>query len=229
MGKRIIQRARGKGGPPYRSPSHRFPGKISYKFKKAKVIDIIHDPSRDAPLAKLKTDGEERLIIAAEGLKVGDTLDIEEKSKIGNVLPLHKIPKGSFVFAIETYPGSGPKLCCSAGTKAFITSTESGKVLVRMPSKEFKTFNPKCLATVGVAAGGGIGEKPFVKAGQKFYLMHARNKLWPRTSGVKMNPVDHPFGGHTKPGTPKTISRRAPPGAKVGSIAARRSGRKKKK
>jgi large subunit ribosomal protein L2 len=229
MGKRIISRARGKGGPPYRSPSHRFPGKISYKFKKAKVIDIIHDPSRDAPLAKLKTDGEERLIIAAEGLKVGDNLDIEGKSKIGNVLPLSKIPKGSFVFAIENYPGSGPKLCCSAGTKAFITSSEHDKVLVQMPSKQFKSFNPKCLATVGVAAGGGRGEKPFVKAGQKFYLMYARNKLWPRTTGVKMNPVDHPFGGKTKPGISMTISRHAPPGAKVGSISARRTGRKKKK
>jgi len=229
MGKRIIQRARGKGGPPYRSPSHRFPGKISYKFKKAKVIDIIHDPCRDAPLAKLKTDGEKRLIIAAEGLKVGDTLDVEGKAKMGNVLPLYKIPKGSFIFAIETYPGSGPKLCCSAGTKAFITSNEPDKVLVQMPSKQFKSFNPKCLATVGVAAGGGRGEKPFVKAGQKFYLMHARNKLWPRTSGVKMNPVDHPFGGRTKPGISMTISRHAPPGAKVGSIAARRTGRKKKK
>ena len=163
MGKRIIQRARGKGGPPYKSPSHRFPGKISYKFKKAKVIDIIHDPSRDAPLAKLQTDSKERLIIAAEGLKVGDELDMEGKAKIGNVLPLNKIPKGSFVFAMENYPGSGPKLCCSAGTKAFIVSSESNKVLVQMPSKVFKKFNPKCLATVGMAAGGGIGEKPFVK------------------------------------------------------------------
>jgi len=229
MGKRIIQRARGKGGPPYRSPSHRFPGKISYKFKKAKVIDIIHDSSRDAPLAKLKTDGKEKLIIAAEGLKVGDNLDMEGKAEIGNVLPLHKVPKGSFIFAVETYPGSGPKLCCSAGTKAFIVSSESGKVIVQMPSKEFKSLNPKCLATVGVAAGGGRGEKPFVKAGQKFHLMHARNKLWPRTSGVKMNPVDHPFGGKTKPGISMTISRHAPPGAKVGSISARRTGRKKKK
>lgn len=67
-----------------------------------------------------------------------------------------------------------------------------------------------------------------MKAGQAFYAARARNRLWPRSSAVKMNPVDHPFGGHTKPGTPKTISRRAPPGAKVGSIAARRSGIKKK-
>jgi large subunit ribosomal protein L2 len=229
MGKRIIQRARGKGGPPYKSPSHRFPGKISYNFKKAKVIDIIHDPSRDAPLAKLETDGKKKLIIAAEGLRVGDTINKEGEATTGNVLPLNRIPKGSFIFAMENYPGSGPKLCCSAGTKAFIVSSEPDKVLVQMPSKIFKNFNPKCLATVGVAAGGGIKEKPFVKAGQKFYLMRARNKLWPRVTGVKMNAVDHPFGGRTKPGVPMTISRHAPPGAKVGSISARRTGKKKKK
>jgi large subunit ribosomal protein L2 len=97
-----------------------------------------------------------------------------------------------------------------------------------MPSKEFKVFNPNCLATIGVSAGGGRGDKPYVKAGQLYYLKQARNKLWPRSSAVKMNPVDHPFGGHTKPGTPKTISRLMPPGAKVGSISARRSGKKKK-
>jgi large subunit ribosomal protein L2 len=229
MGKRIITRARGKGGPPYKSPGHRYPGKISYKFKTAKVIDIIHDPSRDAPLAKLETDCKEVLIIAADGLKVGDTINVEGEPTRGNVLPLSKIPKGTFVFALENYPGSGPKLCCSAGTKAFIVSNESSKVVIQMPSKQSKTFNPKCLATVGVAAGGGRGEKPYVKAGQVYYAKGARNKLWPRVTGVKMNPVDHPFGGKGNPGIPMTTSRHAPPGAKVGSIAARRTGRKKRK
>ena len=229
MGKRIIQRARGKGGPPYKSPSHRFPGKISYNFKKAEVVDIIHDPCRDAPLAKLKTDdNKEKLIVAAEGLKVGDTLNKDGETKQGNVLSLRNIPKGTFVFALESFPGSGPRLCLSAGTKAFIVSNESDKAIIQMPSKEFKSFNPNCQATVGMAAGGGSGEKPFVKASQNFYLKHARNKLWPRVSGVKMNAVDHPFGGRTKPGIPKTISRNAPPGAKVGSLSARRSGKRKK-
>ena len=229
MGKRIIQRARGKGGPRYRSPGHRFVSKIKYGFKKGEVIDIIHDPGRDAPLAKIKTDDKEIFIIAAEGLKVGDVLNVDGEAKRGNVLSLSKIPKGSLIFAMENYPGSGPKLCCSPGTKATIVSHEANKVIVQMPSKEFKSFNPKCLATLGIPAGGGRRDKPFVKAGQKFYLMRTRNKLWPRTSGVKMNPVDHPFGGRTKPGIPMSVSRHAPPGAKVGSLASRRTGKKKKK
>jgi large subunit ribosomal protein L2 len=229
MGKRIIQRARGKGGPRYRSPGHRFVSKVKYGFEKGEVVDIVHDRGRDAPLAKIKTDGKEKFIIAAEGLKVGDNIDTNGESEIGNVLPLNKIPKGSFIFAIENYPSSGPKLCCSPGTKATIISHEANRVIVQMPSKKFKNFNPKCLATIGIPAGGGRRDKPFIKAGQKFYATRARNKLWPRTSGVKMNPVDHPFGGRTKPGISMTVSRHAPPGAKVGSLAARRTGRKKKK
>lgn len=228
MGKRIISRARGHGGPRYRSPGHRFVSAVSYNFDKAEVVDIVHDPARDAPLAKVKYDDKEKYIVAAEGMKVGDFIDKEGEARIGNVLPLNKIPKGFSIFAIENYPGSGPKLCCTAGTRALIISHDPSKVIIQMPSKEFKVFNPNCLATIGVSAGGGRGDKPYVKAGQLYYLKQARNKLWPRSSAVKMNPVDHPFGGHTKPGTPKTISRLMSPGAKVGSISARRSGKKKK-
>jgi len=229
MGKRIIQRARGKGGPPYKSPSHRYPGKIKYNFEKAEVIDIIHDASRDSPLAKIKIGDEEGLIIAAEGLTVGETLDKNGEVKNGNVMTISNVPKGMTVFAIESRPGSGPKLCCSPGTKALIVSHEEKRVILQMPSKQFKNFNPKCLATVGIPAGGGRRIKPFVKAGQKYYAKKARNKLYPRTSGVAMNAVDHPFGGRGKPGHAKTVSRHAPPGAKVGSLAARRGGRKKRK
>jgi large subunit ribosomal protein L2 len=228
MGKRIISRARGHGGPRYRSPGHRFVSEVKYGFKKGKIVDIVHDPARDAPLAKIKTDDREVYVIAAEGMRVGDTIESGGEARKGNILKLSDIPKGVPIFALENYPGSGPKLCCSPGTKAIITLSEGKKVIVQMPSKKFKSFNPDCMATVGIPAGGGRREKPFVNAGQKSFLMEARNRYWPRTSAVKMNPVDHPFGGKTKPGTPKSISRNAPPGAKVGSIAASRSGPKKK-
>lgn len=234
MGKRPVVRARGKGGPPYKSPGHRFAGAIKYpRPGETKVVDIINDPGRDAPLAKLR-DKEKRefLVVAAEGLAVGDTVSvgqIEARPVIGAVMPLKAIPKGAFIFAIEPVPQAGPKFCCSAGTRATIVTHEKDKVIVQMPSKEFKEFNPNCLATVGMPAGAGQGDKPFVKAGQAFYKMRARNKLWPRTSAVSMNAVDHPFGGQTKPGQPKSKSRWAPPGAKVGAIAPRRMGRRKRR
>ncbi|MEM7820567.1 MAG: 50S ribosomal protein L2, partial [Candidatus Aenigmatarchaeota archaeon] len=121
-----------------------------------------------------------------------------------------------------------PSPCCGSRRPAFLTSSKAEKVIIQLPSNEFKSLKPTCLATVGIAAGGGRNDKPYIKAGQAFYAYGARNKLWPRSSANKMNPVDHPFGGRTKPGTPKSISRWAPPGAKVGSISSRRTGRKKK-
>ncbi len=228
MGKRIISRARGKGGPPYKSPGHRFKGKPVYTFNTGEVIDIIHDPARDAPLAKLNTDRGEKLIIASDGMKVGDKIDMKGRASKGNILPISNIPKGSIIFAMENYPCSGPKLCCSPGTAGIVISHDEKKVIVQMPSKQFKKFNPQCKATIGKPAGWGRRDKRFIKAGQVFYAKHARNKLWPRTSAVAMNPVDHPFGGKGKPGIPKSVSRHAPPGAKVGSIASRKTGRRKR-
>ncbi len=233
MGKRIISRARGHGGPRYRAPGHRFAGKISYPREGfVEVTDIIHDPARDAPLAVLRQeDGSFRLTVAAEGVAVGDRLAAGKENAPavpGAIMPLSSVPKGSWIFGIETTPGSGPKICTSAGTRALVVAHEPSKIILQMPSKEFKVFNPRCWATVGVPAGGGASDKPYIKAGQVYWEMKSRNKLWPRSSANKMNPVDHPFGGKTKPGTPKTISRWAPPGAKVGSIGARRSGRRKK-
>jgi large subunit ribosomal protein L2 len=233
MGKRIISRARGHGGPRYRAPSHRYAGTVAYPAEgTATVIDIVHDTGRDAPLALVKDQyGKETLVIAAEGVYVGKKLNfgvLGTQTEAGMVLPLSAMPKGSFVFAIELTPRGGPKMCCSAGTRAQIVTQEPKKVIIQLPSKHFKELNPDCWATFGIPGGSGRGDKPFVKAGQVYWASKARNRLWPRSSANKMNPVDHPFGGHTKPGTPKTISTWAPPGAKVGSIGARRTGRRKK-
>jgi len=234
MGKRIISRARGHGGPRYTSPSHRYAGTPCYPTVTGTglVRDVVHDVGRDAPLALVRfADGKEKMIIAAEGTYVGQTLYFgraDAPAETGNVLPLSAIPKGCSVCAIEVTPGGGPKLCCSAGTRAQVVTQEASKIILSMPSKQFKELDPRCWATMGIPGGGGRGDKPYVKAGQVYWASYARNRLWPRSSASKMNPVDHPFGGHTKPGTPKSISTWAPPGAKVGSIGARRSGRRKK-
>lgn len=231
MGKRIIQRARGKGSLTYRSPSHRFAGRISYPREgKVRIVDIIHDPGRDAPLARVvDIKKRESLVVAAEGIKVGQEIEVGGSTPlIGNIMRLGDVPKGACVFGLENTPGSGPKLCLSPGTHAVVVGQEGSDVIIQMPSKEFKRLKERCLVTLGIPAGGGARDKPFYKAGQKMHAMRARNKLYPRTSATAMNAVDHPFGGQTKPGRPKTISRRAPPGAKVGSVSARRTGKKKR-
>ena len=62
-----------------------------------------------------------------------------------------------------------------------------------------------------------------------FFKKKSRNKLWPRTSAVKFNAVDHPFGsGRGKRIKSKIAKNNSPPGAKVGTLRPRRTGRRKK-
>ena len=98
-----------------------------------------------------------------------------------------------------------------------------------MPSKKEKKFHKNCRAIIGIIAGAGRLEKPVVKAGKKFHIKKTKSKLWPRTSAVKMNAIDHPFGsGRAKNPKSKIAKRNAPPGRKVGLIRTRRTGRKKR-
>jgi len=233
MGKRIIPRARGKGGPRYRVPSHRYVGRVEYNLSRDNavglVVDIIHDPGRNAPVAVVEfPDKSRRLHIAPEGLKVGNVINYWSGFSLGSVLPLNEIPDGTKIFGIETFPGSGPKICRSSGSFATVMGKIKDKVRIMFSSGKFKEIDNKCLATIGIPAGGGRKEKPWVKAGKKLYAMQIRGKLYPRSRGVVMNPVDHPFGGKTKPGMPKSVSRNAPPGRKVGAISPRRMGKRKK-
>jgi ribosomal protein L2 len=79
------------------------------------------------------------------------------------------------------------------------------------------------------AAGDGRTDKPILKAGKKFYIMKSKSKLWPRTSAVAMNKIDHPFGsGRGKRVKSKIAKRNASPGKKVGHLRPRRTGRKKR-
>lgn len=232
MGKRIIPRARGKGGPRYVAPSHRYLGKVEYfPFGDATgtVVDIKHDPGRSAPVAIVKAmGGKEILHIANEGLRAGDTVSYGGNPASGNVLEIGKIPEGTKVFGVETYPGSGPRLCRSSGVFAQVIGRTGSYVLIQFSSGTVKEIDMRCRATIGIPAAGGRVEKPWVKAGKRWHAMHTRGKIFPRSAGVVMNAVDHPYGGKShRPRTSKVVSRNAPPGAKVGSISARRVGKRK--
>ena len=98
---------------------------------------------------------------------------------------------------------------------------------MRLPSGSKKTLVSHCRAMIGIVAGGGRIDKPLLKAGAAYHKYKVKRNCWPRVRGVAMNPVEHPFGGgnHQHIGHPSTVSRFAPPGRKVGLIAARRTGR----
>jgi len=232
MGKRIIPRARGKGGPRYRAPSHRYLGRVEYvpvTGVSGRVVDIVHDPARSAPVAIVKfEDGKEILQIAPEGLRAGDLVVYDGEPTTGNVLQISKIPEGTKIFCVETYPRSGPKLCRSSGVFALVIGKTGSRVKVKFPSGKTMELNAECRATVGVPAGGGRTEKPWVKAGKHVHAAMARGKLYPRSKGVAMTATDHPYGGRSKrPRPSRNISRTAPPGQKVGSISPRRTGKRK--
>lgn len=222
MGKRLIQQRRGRGSSTYKAPPRKFRPVLEYKNQTGKVIDIVSDPARNTPLVKVQyADMSRGYIVASEGIRVGDSLE-------AFALPLAKISEGSQVFAIETYPNSGPKLCRTPGSFATIVSKSGKACIIQLPSKKKKKLNLDCRASIGIPAGEGRKEKPWVKAGKKMIAMRARGKLYPRTSGVAMNAVDHPFGGSGSGKVRRPVSRNAPPGRKVGTVSPSRTGRKKR-
>ena len=231
MGSPIKTQRRGKGSPNYQSNSHLSKGDVETRNAELEgtVVDIQHDPGRTAPVAVVEfEDGEERNILAPENLQVGEDIQIGVSAEVeeGNTLPLAEIPEGVPIHNIELQPNDGGKMVRSSGTYAFVVTHEKDGVRIRLPSKEFKKLDKECRATVGKVAGGGRKDKPFVKAGNKHKAMKAKGKKYPTVSAVAMNAVDHPFGGSAKPGQPKTVSKSASPGSKVGSIGARNSGKK---
>ncbi|HII38894.1 TPA: 50S ribosomal protein L2 [Candidatus Micrarchaeota archaeon] len=240
MGTRLNQQKRGKGGPAYRSPGHRFFGKVAYERPsqdelesavRGQVVEFVDDVGRSPLLVGiLLENGHKVHCISAEGLKVGDFIEIGREAKlgVGCITPLMNLPEGTPVFNIELVPGDGGKIARVAGASAQVVSRdeEKGIVGVLLASKAIKIFLGRCRATVGVACGGGRLEKPFKKAGNKWFAMRALNHEYPVVRRTAMSAYDHPHGGRSF-GKSSTRSHDAPPGKKCGQIGARRTGRRK--
>jgi large subunit ribosomal protein L2 len=241
MGKRIKAQRRGDPkSPTFRAPKlHRkgavkYPGSVGFHDSpiSGEVISIEHESGRYAPLAQVQyTNGIKTYIIAPEGIAVGEEIKIGSADiKLGNTLSLKDIPEGTSVYNLEIQPGDGGKLVRCGGTYATVVTRSATEVIIKLPSGKVKSFRPLCRATIGVVAGGGRVEKPFVKAGNKFYHTRAKNQFWPSVRGVAMVAAMHPHGGgrhkHIKKGS--AVARNTPPGAKVGLIAASRTGRRKR-
>ena len=232
MGKRIIPRRRGRGRR-YKAADNRFKGDARpprSKSSSGKVVELLHDPGRTAPVAKVEDQNGTYTMIAHDGMHVGQEVSAGHGAELdtGNTAYIGSIPEGTKIYNIEMKPGDGGKLARAAGNAATIVS-QGKNPIVRLPSKAQKAFDNMCRATIGSVAGSGRGEKPIAKAGKNFYRNRARPKIWPKVRGVAMNAVDHPHGSGRKQtiGINSTVSRNAPPGRKVGHIAAKRTGAKR--
>lgn len=231
MGKNLIQQRRGKGHQRFRSPGFRYRGPIRMLDKQSYIVkDLVRCPGHTAPLIEAEyNDKTTSLLVAPEGIAVGDTMTIgATEIRAGNIMSLKDIPEGTSVFCIEAKPGDGGKFVRSSGVSAKIVAKSEKAITILLPSKKQRDFHPECKATIGTVAGGGRLEKPLLKAGKKHFKFKARNKFYPVVSGSKMNAVAHPFGNKrsSRKSKARPAPQNAPPGRKVGMIRPRRSGRR---
>ena len=236
LGKRPLVRRRGRGGKQFRATQigkitpARYPNfKLDEKYS-GSVVDIVHERGRDAPLAKVKFDNKTvSYIPAVNGIAVGNHIESGPgvNTSNNNILPLASIPDGTVICNIEKNFGDGGKLIKSAGSSAIVFSHSVEGVTVKFPSGKFLTINEKCRAMIGIIAGSGRKEKPFLKAGNKHKYMKSHGKKYPHVRGVAQAAVYHPHGGgrHQHVGRQSSVGRDAPPGRKVGIIAPRKTGR----
>lgn len=123
----------------------------------AKIVRLEYDPNRSANIALcLYADGAYRYILAPKGLKVGDKIESGNSVEIktGNALPMHNIPVGTTVHAVELYPGKGAQLARSAGSYAQILAREGSYVTLRLRSGEMRKVLADGKAVIGEVGNG---------------------------------------------------------------------------
>jgi len=171
---------------------------IDFKRKKdgvwATVVGIEYDPNRSARIALLQyEDGEKAYILAPDGLKANDRIMSGEEGiepRVGNCMPLRKIPLGMTIHNLEMQPGHGGQVCRSAGTSATLTAREGRWAQITMPSGEVRRLSSECRATIGMVGNAEHMNISLGKAGRKRWMGRK-----PHNRGTSMNPVSHPMGG----------------------------------
>jgi large subunit ribosomal protein L2 len=159
----------------------------------ARVDSIEYDPNRTARIALVVyVDGEKRYILAPLNLKVGDRImsGPDAEIRVGNALPILRIPLGTQLHNIELQPGKGAQLVRSAGTSAQLMAKEGSYAQVRLPSGEVRFISQSCLATIGQVSNVDHSNLNIGKAGRKRWL-----GIRPTVRGSAMDPNSHPHGG----------------------------------
>jgi large subunit ribosomal protein L2 len=171
--------------------------KIDFKRRKdgvpAKVAHIEYDPNRSSYIALLHyADGEKAYILAPNRLHVGATVESGEEVdiRVGNCLPLSRMPPGTIVHNVELTPGRGGQMARSAGTGVQLLAREGEHATLRLPSGEMRMVRAECRATIGTIGNSDHQNVKIGKAGRKRHM-----GVRPQTRGTAMNPVDHPHGG----------------------------------
>jgi large subunit ribosomal protein L2 len=159
----------------------------------AEVKTIEYDPNRSCNIALVEyPDGEKRYILSPAGLKVGQLLysGQDAEPRLGNCLPLSRIPLGMDIHNVEMNSGQGGKMVRSAGGAARLVAREGEKVTLLLPSGEMRMVHAACRATMGQLGNLEHMSIRWGKAGRRRHLGRR-----PHVRGSAMNPVAHPMGG----------------------------------
>lgn len=184
------------------------------------VERIEYDPNRSAHLALVENVANKRksYIIAAEGMRAGDTIEsfragipqsllasmggvvdpgmLAAKTAFrGNCLPMKMVPMGTQVYNVGSTTNKGAVFCRSAGTHATVIAKNDVNgiirdVTVRLQSGEVRRVSAEACATIGVASNPHWQFRQLGKAGRSRHL-----NIRPTVRGLAMNAADHAHGG----------------------------------
>ncbi|PIP86520.1 50S ribosomal protein L2 [Candidatus Campbellbacteria bacterium CG11_big_fil_rev_8_21_14_0_20_44_21] len=198
-----FQRAKGRNNAGRITAQHRGGGRkrlyrqIDFKYRKkdikAKIKSLEYDPNRSGFIALVSyLDGDQKYVLIPRGMKAGDefVVSVSAPLKVGNRLPLFKIPVGTFVYNIELRQGGGAKLARSAGGYAEIIANDGSHIHLKMPSSEIRKAVKSAWASIGEVSNPKHKLVNLGKAGRNRWKGRR-----PKVRGSAMNPVDHPHGG----------------------------------
>jgi large subunit ribosomal protein L2 len=165
------------------------------RYNKSGVLSMIeYDPNRSCWIGRIENLESKQLfyILLPKNLKLGTFIDsgLTADIKIGNALPLRKIPIGTTIFNIETKLGKGGQLVRSAGCGAQLIQKTLKYGRIRLPSGIQRLIPIGCFATIGSVSNSEYSNQTIGKAGRSRWLGRK-----PIVRGVAMNPIDHPHGG----------------------------------
>jgi large subunit ribosomal protein L8e len=142
------------------------------------VKDIIHDPGRGAPLAKVVFRDPYRFrlhtetFIANEGMYTGQFIYAGKNAAltVGNVLPLGSVPEGTVISNVEEKAGDRGTLGRTSGNYVTVIghNPDEGKTRVKLPSGAKKVIKSTARGMIGIVAGGGRTDKPLMSKSELF-------------------------------------------------------------
>ncbi len=134
--------------------------------------EIIHDPGRGAPLARVvfnspyKFKKVSETFIANEGMYTGQFIYAGKNAAltVGNVLPLASVPEGTVVSNVEEKPGDRGALGRTSGNYITVVghNPDEGKTRIKLPSGAKKVVSSDARGMIGIVAGGGRTDKPLL-------------------------------------------------------------------